>query len=383
MHRFSISISPYIYMASVSSKKIIFTVTNDISYDQRMSRICTSLANAGYDVTIIGFERVNSIPLAERPYRQIRIKGIPEKGKMLYFKYWIKLYRLLLQLEADAICAIDLDTILPVYRATRRKGIRRVYDAHEIFTELKEVVVKRSSTIIWGRMAKKLIPRFPHGYTIGKYYAQYFRERYGVSYEIVRNATVLREDHTPDPAEKKKYILYQGAVNHGRCFEQLIPAMKAVDADLIICGNGNFFEQAQALTREHGLTGKIHFKGYIPPAQLREYTREAAIGITLFEADNVLSNYYSMANRFFDYMHHGVAQLCNAYPEYVDVNKKYEIAVLVPDTSPETIADALNKLVKDDAFRIRLGSNALEARKEYCWQEEEKRLLNFYDQLFR
>ena len=370
-------------MTSVKSKKIIFTVTNDISYDQRMSRICTSLSQAGYDVTIIGFERKSSIPLAEKPYRQIRIKGIPEKGKMLYFKYWIKLYRLLLKLEADAICAIDLDTILPVYWASRRKGTRRVYDAHEIFTELKEVVVKRSSTIIWGRIARQLIPQFPHGYTIGKYYARYFKEHYGVDYEIVRNATVLREDNRPDPASKKKYILYQGAVNHGRCFEQLIPAMKAVDAELVVCGNGNFFEQAQALTREHDLHHKIHFKGYIPPAALQEYTREAAVGITLFEADNVLSNYYSMANRFFDYMHHGVAQLCNAYPEYVDVNKKYEIAVLVPDTQPQTIAVALNRMKKDDSFRRQLGTNALEARKEYCWQEEEKRLLKFYEQLFR
>lgn len=362
-------------------KKIVFTVTNDISYDQRMARICTSLAHAGYDVTIIGFERKNSIPLKEKPYRQIRLTGIPERGKALYFKFWIKLYQYLLHIEADAICAIDLDTILPVYWATKKRNIKRVYDAHEIFTELKEVVVKKSSHIIWGNIAKRLIPKFPNGYTIGKYYAQYFKEHYGVDYEIVRNATVL--DQATPILPKKPYILYQGAVNHGRCFEQLIPAMKKVNAPLIICGDGNFFEDAKALASQHQVADKITFTGYLTPDKLKIYTQEASVGITLFEADNVLSNYYSMANRFFDYMHHGVAQLCNRYPEYVDVNKDYELALLIEKTDPDTIAQSLNKLMEDTAYRQKLSANALEARKVYCWQEEEKRLIKFYERLFQ
>ena len=346
-----------------------------------MQRICTSLSNAGYQVTLIGFERQNSIPLENRPYQQIRLQGIPEKGKKLYFKYWIKLYKKLLEMDADAICAIDLDTILPVYWTSKKKGIKRVYDAHEIFTELKEVVAKKSSHFIWGNIAKQIIPKFPDGYTIGQYYAQYFKEHYGVDYEIVRNATIL-DDTTPE-VPKKKYILYQGAVGHGRCFEQLIPAMKQVNAQLIICGAGNFYEQAVALTQSLNLTDKIIFKGFLPPESLKQYTQEASIGITLFDANNVLSNYYSMANRFFDYMHHRVVQICNDYPEYRAVNQQYEIAVLLPDTQEDTIAKALNRLVEDDAFRKQLSNNTLEARTVYCWQEEEKRLLGFYEKLFQ
>lgn len=362
-------------------KKIVFTVTNDISYDQRMARICTSLAHAGYDVTIIGFERKNSIPLKKQPYQQIRIAGIPEQGKSLYFKYWIKLYKKLLSLEADAICAIDLDTILPVYWATKKRNIKRVYDAHEIFTELKEVVVKKSSHIIWGNIAKRLIPKFPHGYTIGKYYAKYFKEHYGVDYEVVRNATIFNEDLTLPT--KRKYILYQGAVNHGRCFEQLIPAMQHVDAPLIICGQGNYYEEAKALTEQYNLSHKITFTGYLTPDKLKKYTQEAAVGITLFDANNVLSNYYSMANRFFDYMHNGVAQLCNAYPEYIDVNKEFELASLIENTDEQAIATALNKLINDDAYRTMLSNNAIVASKKYCWQEDEKKLIQFYERLFQ
>ncbi len=368
-------------MRPSSAPKIIFTVTNDISYDQRMARICTSLALNGYDVTLIGFERAASIPLEEKPYKQIRIQGIPEQGKLLYATYWRKLYSLLMKLEADAICAIDLDTMLPVYWATKKKKCKRIYDAHEIFTELKEVVSKKSSYIIWNRIAQRLIPKFPNGYTIGKYYSKYFKEHYGVNYEIVRNATIYDANKQLPP--KEPFILYQGAVNHGRSFEQLIPAMADVDAQLIICGKGNYYEQARALAKKLQLDHKITFTGYLQPQELKKYTQRASVGITLFEADNVLSNYYSMANRFFDYMHNGVVQVCNKYPEYIDVNKQYEVALLLDDTQPSTIAKALNAIINNNDLRERLMKNSLEASKVYCWQEEEKRLLQFYERLFQ
>ncbi len=76
----------------------MFTVTNDLNYDQRMLRICTSLHNDGYDVTLIGFKRRMSMPLTERPFKQIRIPIIAEQGKLLYVDYWIKLFFLLLEI---------------------------------------------------------------------------------------------------------------------------------------------------------------------------------------------------------------------------------------------------------------------------------------------
>ena len=148
--------------------------------------------------------------------------------------------------------------------------------------------------------------------------------------------------------------------------------MKQVDAKLIVCGEGNFYAQAVALAKEHGLEEKVIFKGYIPPAQLGEYTRSATVGITLFE-DTSLSNRLSLANRFFDYMHAGVPQLCNKYAEYEVVNSRFEVACLVPDLTPDAIAAALNKLLTDNTYYNRLQQNCLAAREVYCWQEEEKK----------
>ena len=125
-------------------KRIVLTVTSDPNYDQRMIRICTSLHHAGYDVTLVGRERPSSKPLIERPFKQVRIKQRIDTGKLFYFTYNIKLFFYLMFRHMDAICAIDLDTILPVYFVSIIRSKHRIYDAHELFCEIEEVVSRPS-----------------------------------------------------------------------------------------------------------------------------------------------------------------------------------------------------------------------------------------------
>src|SRR5205085_12248823 len=114
-----------------TSRKLIFAVTNDLSYDQRMIRICTTLAHAGYKVTLFGRKVPSSIPLLPRPYHQYRTHCYFNKSFLFYTEFNIRLFLYLLWKKADLVCAIDLDTILPCYLISAIKNIPRVYDAHE------------------------------------------------------------------------------------------------------------------------------------------------------------------------------------------------------------------------------------------------------------
>jgi glycosyltransferase involved in cell wall biosynthesis len=357
-------------------KTLVFTVTTDLSYDQRMMRICTSMAKAGYDVLLVGRERPSSIPLQEQPFRQKRLRCWFDKGKLFYAEYNIRLFFFLLFCKAHLFCAIDLDTIMPVYYISKWRRKPRVYDAHELFCEMEEIISRPTIYKAWKWIERHTVPHFKKGYAVSHTYVQEFKRMYGVEYEIIRNATVLRPFTIPDKPER--YILYQGAVNEGRSFETLIPAMQWVKAPLVVCGQGNFFEQAQELARVHELGNKVDFKGYIQPKNLPAYTAQAYIGITLFQ-ETGLSNRYSLANRFFDYMHHGVPQICVNYPEYAQINSEFEIAVLIDDLSPENIAAAINRLLDDEAYYQRLQNNCMKAREKYCWQEEEKKLVAYYN----
>lgn len=363
----------------MSSKRIVLTVTSDPNYDQRMIRICTSLHNAGYDVTLVGRKRPSSKPLIQRPFKQVRIKQQIDRGKLFYLIYNFKLFFYLLFKKADAICAIDLDTILPVYYVSKLRNKPRVYDAHEMFCDIEEVASRPAIQKIWRWIERHTVPHFIHGYTVNQSFSDEFQRMYGVSYKVVRNATILRPLTIPE--KKEHYILYQGAVNKGRCFEELIPAMKQVDGKLVICGEGNLYEAAQKMAIDNGVAHKVIFKGYIPPEELPAYTLHAYIGITLFVATS-RSNELSLANRFFDYMHAGIPQLCVKYPEYEKINNEFEIASLIKDVSPDSIASALNQLLHDKAYYDKLQQNCLKAREVYCWQQEEKRLLSVYHSIF-
>ncbi len=360
-------------------KSIFFTVTTDLTYDQRMIRICSSLVQAGFKVTLVGRKIKNSIPLNEQSFKQKRINCLFEKGKLFYAEYNIRLFFFLLFKKMDCIGAIDLDTILPCYFISRIKKIKRVYDAHELFCEMKEIATRPAIYKMWKKIERFTVPKFPAGYTVNQLIAAEFKKMYGVDYEVIRNIAVLRQ--LPEVEKKEKFILYQGAVNEGRSFETLIPAMKEVDCKLVICGDGNFMQQAQLLVKENNLQQKVIFKGKITPEELRTITSQAYIGVTLFE-NKGLSNYYSLANRFFDYLHAGIPQLCVDYPVYKEINEQQPVAALVNDVSPVNLAFQLNNLLHNEVVYSKLQQNCISVRETLNWQAEENKLFQFYNNLF-
>ncbi len=344
-----------------------------------MIRICGSLASAGYKVVLVGRQVKGSILLAGTNYKQKRLRCWFNTGKLFYAEYNLRLFFFLLFKKMDCICAIDLDTILPCLFISKIKNTKRVYDAHELFCEMKEIVTRPGIYTAWKKIEQFAVPQFKHGYTVNQPIADEFEKMYGVKYEVVRNIAVLRELDR-NIATKEKIILYQGAVNEGRSFETLIPAMKYVNIQLVICGDGNFFEQAKQLAKENNVEGKVIFKGRVTPDELRAITQSAYIGLTLFE-NKGLSNYFSLGNRFFDYMHGGIPQLCVDYPVYREINNQYKIAMLINDLSAKNIAAALNNLLQNEVVYKELKENCRLARQTFNWQQEERKLLVFYKQL--
>ncbi len=379
-------------------QKIIFTVTNDLVYDQRMQRICGSMAKAGYEVTLVGRETPGSPPVQPMPFKQVRLALKNHSGKSFYLEYNYKLYRFLMTQPADALCAIDLDTIVPVYLVSKKRGIHRMYDAHEFFTEMIEVKRRWYIHLFWKRIEKWLVPKFRHGYTVGGAIAQEFRELYGVNYALVRNMPVYRELPEKDLAEPAlvskiladfdqktgpdlPIILYQGAINEGRALHQLVEAMVNVHARLLLVGSGNLEKEVRSFIAERGLGGKIYMCGNVPPAELRCLTTKCFAGITIFDAFSK-NQYYSLGNKFFDYIMALTPQICVNYPEYAAILKQFPLAVPLDNTESATITHCLNKLLGDPVLYKDLQNICSTASKILNWESEEKTLLACWQKLF-
>ncbi len=373
-------------------KRIVFTVTNDLSFDQRMQRICTSLANAGYDVLLIGRKMKNSVVLKEESYKQKRLHCFFTKNFLFYAEYNFRLFFYLLFIKMDAVCAIDLDTILPCYFISVLRRKKRVYDAHELFTEMKEIVTRPTIKKIWMKIEKFAVQKFKLGYTVSYSIAEEFKKRYNVLYEVIRNMPVPKKDHvTLEPRQetaqsaksiqKEKVILYQGAVNEARGLENLVAAMHYVDATLHIYGDGNMYKKIESLIQKNNLQHKIILKGKVVPEVLQVITQQAYIGINLVEPTG-LNQIYSLANKFFDYIHAGVPQITMNFPEYKKINDEFEVAVLIDSISETEIVKAINLLLNNEMVYKKLKNTCITARKIFNWQQEETKLTSFYKKVF-
>lgn len=360
-------------------KHIYFTVTNDLSYDQRMHRICGSLADAGFKITLVGRVLKASIPLEEKKFHQKRLRCFFNTGFLFYTEYNLRLFFFLLTKKMDGICAIDLDTILPCFFVSKFKNIVRIYDAHEYFTELKEVRTRPLIKRIWTAIEKFAVPKFDNGYTVSEGLAEEFRKNYQRNYGIIKNMPLLKNLSKTIQAEK--YLLYQGAVNEARGFEFLIPAMKNINHKLIICGDGNFMGKLKELIVANKVSEKIELKGMLPPDDLLPITQNAVLGINLIE-EKGLNQTYSLANKFFDYIQAGLPQISMNFPEYAKINSEHKVAVLIDKPDASVISTTINSMLNNDALLEELHQNCLRAREVYNWQKEEEKLLNFYKKLF-
>lgn len=359
-------------------KKVIFTVTNDLNHDQRMHKICGSLANAGYDVLLVGRKRKTSKPLAARIFRQKRLHCFFEKGKLFYIEYNLRLLSFLLFAKADILCAIDLDTIVPNLIAGKLRSKKLVYDAHEYFTEVPEVVNRPAVKRVWQWVEKVSVPRMNACYTVSASLAELFEQQYHKPFELIRNVPLLNEkaEIVDTPGD---FILYQGALNVGRGLEELILAMKELPLRLLIAGEGDLSDELRKLVVDNQLQNKVEFLGWVSPEKLKELTPKAFLGYNLLE-NLGKSYYYSLANKFFDYMHAGVPGICNPFPEYVRIDSEYKIAILT-NLGTKEIVSCVKRVLTDKEYYQLLKTNCLAARVNFCWQLEEKKLVGIYNAL--
>lgn len=345
-----------------------------------MQRICTTLAEAGYAVLLVGRKLNDSPVLSKESFQQKRLQSLFNKGFLFYAEYNIRLFFFLLFVKMNAVCAIDLDTILPCYFVSVLRSKKRIYDAHELFTEMKEVITRPSVKRIWMRIEKFAVPKFKFGYTVSNSIAKEFKKRYRAEYVVIRNLP-SKKTIRQTIQQQEKFLLYQGAVNEARGLENLVLAMKNVNAVLFMYGDGNIFKKIESLIKANQLQHKIQLKGKVLPQELEAITPNVYIGINLIEPQG-LNQLYSLANKFFDYIQAGIPQLTMNFPEYKRINNEYEVAVLINTVEVSEIETALNLLLNNTVLYKRLQSNCLQAQKVFIWPEEVKSLLGIYENLF-
>lgn len=358
----------------METRSIILLSTSDILYDQRLIKIATALQNFGAQVSLIG-RKLDNEKESATPYKQKRISCLFNKGVLFYAEINCRYFLLLLFSNYKIVCANDADTLFGAWLASWFKNFDLYYDSHEIFTEVPELQDKFIKKRIWTWVEKKGTAKAKKVYTVNHSVAKVLQEKYKKHFEVIMNVPPLKNNIKLE--NTKPYILYQGALNKGRGLEELITAMTQINIPLKIAGSGDIEQELKNLTKKLKLENKVYFLGKLLPNELEKITRNAFIGVNLLHK-NSLNYYYSLANKFFDYAHAAVPQVCMNFPEYEKINKQFEVAELINNLTEKEIVDAIQKLINNKQLYQTLQLNCTNLKQHYNWDKEQEKLNEIY-----
>jgi glycosyltransferase involved in cell wall biosynthesis len=353
-------------------KRIIISVTNDLYGDRRVLKVAQSCQKHGFDVLLIGRKLKKNVPL-NLPFKHKRLKLIFNHSALFYAAFNIRLFFLLLFSKVDILLANDTDTLLTNYLVSKIRRKKLVFDAHELFPEVPELAHRPKVKRIWEKIEDWIFPHLTHCYTVCQPIADYYNQKYNINMKVVRNVPYLLK-YTGEKLldySGKKIILYQGALNVGRGLEWVIDAMPFIEnAVLVIIGDGDIADELKKRINNLNVTDKVFFLGRIAGAELHKYTPSADLGLCLLE-NRGLNYYYSLPNRIFDYLQAGVPVLATDFPEIANIVKPHKTGILISHYEPEYLAEVIN-----DFFAKGFDtSHFAETAAEFCWEEEEKILL--------
>jgi len=377
-------------------KRIILSVTNDLFSDQRVDKVCNTLTTMGFHVTLVGRRYKNSPKLPPRNYQTQRLHLFFTTGPLFYAEFNLRLFFYLLFKKVDILVANDLDTLLPNVLIKKIRNKKLVYDAHEYFCGILEIQHRPRIKKTWQRIERYCFPKTDAVITVSHSIADKYKEEYGKEVAVVRNIPVLGtvggEWHKVKgnvgaqnfaPKTEKPVIILQGnAIHKDRGGEEIIEAMPFIhNATLLVVGQGDMIPYMKERVKELDLQERVIFTGRVTPEILKTYTASADLGIA-FDKNVSPNHYYSLPNKLFEYIHAGVPVISSDLPERKRIIEQYEVGVVLSDLAPQTVADAINSILKNEELFIRLKENCKMATQELNWENEEEVIRRIYSDYF-
>jgi glycosyltransferase involved in cell wall biosynthesis len=364
--------------------KIVSAVSNDIVTDNRVHKIAHSLEANGYKVTVVGRLLRNSIQLHERSYKTKRFKLLFNRGPLFYLNLNLRLFFYIVFSDFGFILANDLDTLPGCFLAAKLKRKKIIFDSHELFSEVPELVDRHFVRKIWLTLEKFLIPRIDLEFTVSPSIAEFYKNKYRVHFEVLRNVGHFRFDNEFDGVRKnpeQSTIVYQGALNIGRGIELAIRSMQYIEkAELWVIGTGDIVDELKQLVTELSLENKVIFPGRIAMEDVWAYTFRADIGISL-EEDMGLNYRYALPNKLFDYIQARLPVIVSDLPEMIIIIEKYKIGKVLKERTPQKLAELINEMIKMEIPKGKYNANVGLAARELCWEREEDKLIESMKQL--
>ena len=367
-------------------KRVVLSVTNDLFTDPRVDKTAHSLEKMGCAVLLVGRRYAGSPALPPRSYRTRRMRLLFRKGFLFYAEYQLRLFILLLFVRCDILVANDLDTLLPNVLVSRIRRKPLVYDSHEYFCQVLEVMSRPRVQAVWHRIERFCFPKVSAVITVSESIAEAYGREYGKKVTVVRNLPLRQRPGAVATRaelglpEKAEILILQGnAIHRERGGELMVEVMPLLPERmlLLVVGAGDALPEMRRRVAELGLQQRVIFAGRVDAGRLPAYTACADLGIAL-DRSVCLNHDYSLPNKLFEYIQAGVPVLVSGLPERRKLVEQYGVGVVVEDMRPQTVAQAVLRLLDNAEAYAHCRRQCLMAAEKLCWEVEEARLREVY-----
>lgn len=376
--------------------KVLMCVANAFTNDPRVYNEATSLLKAGYEVTVVAWDRER-----ENPPRQthdgvdivrVSTRLSPKYGVASWLwngfnllLWWQQTYHraLILNKETrfDVIHCHDFDTLAIGIKLKRKLRLPLIYDAHEIYGYMVARSIPRwiANMLLW--LEKRLVRKVDRIINVGEPQRRYFASITDKPISMIMNCKPLQgTEYQPADNEGNFTVLYIGVLYEGRAVSMLVRAVRQLPGIHCVIGGIGRPDYVQTLEEECSRTSNVTFLGRVPFDEVIPMTMKADVIFCMFDPGDP-NNIIGMPNKLFEALVCGRPLICTEGTYSGEVTEQEEVGLTVEYTE-EALKQAIIKLRDNPGLREKLGRNALEAAiAKYNWQKEEVKLLELYKSL--
>lgn len=370
-----------------NQKRVVHLTTVHHPYDPRIyHKECTSLQNAGYDVTLIAREAENGAQ-KESTIRHTPVKTYQSRLKRMIFGT-IDAYKKAKELDASVYHFHDPE-LLPVGWLLKKKHNHVIYDIHEDYiTSIKQKDYMNKPVRKLTAFTYKYIEKFfswkMELCLAEKYYKDIYPRGYCILNYPTVNQTFVEHERSQAPLEDK--LLYTGNVSYvrGAQLHAKIPLIhNRVSVHLVGKCPGDLAEEMYAIAGDE--KDRLELEGvdrFIEKEDIeaRYLSRNWLAGVALFPP----TEHYKKKEltKFFEYMNAGLPILCSNFPVWENFVETYECGLAVDPYDETQIREAIDYLRNNPDDAKRMGENGKKAVMDKLnWHAEEKKLIEWYQQL--
>jgi glycosyltransferase involved in cell wall biosynthesis len=261
------------------------------------------------------------------------------------------------------------------------RGTALIYDPHELETE--RINLRGTSQKVSRFIERKLIYAADQTIVVSKSIQRWYKETYNLkNVFLLRNIPVYTKPDDQKSTLKEQLqisvdeilFIYQGLLMNGRSIGLYLEVFKRLDPvyHIVFMGYGPLEAEVQAAAGEHS---NIHYQPAVSPEKIISYSSGCDIGLHVPE-NICLSYYYSLPNKFFEYIVADLPLIVSNFPDMSEIVGKYDIGWTV-DVSEDALLDCIKSLDRNSIARKKKNLSACKA--SFTWQSEEKVLLEVYN----